>query len=105
MSVLPENFTLPLAASLRRWLSTLERRPGFAPIIFDLLMDRVSVMKEIDKFCVVSSDEMRILVGLPYNITADAVEGFQDFETIAKTPGAAKHALVFMDRGVTGKWK
>lgn len=98
-------FTLPSVASLHRWLSTTEVRPGFPPKIFDLLKDRVSVMKEMDKFCVVSFDEMSLRVGLSYNITEDAVEGFEDFGTLGKTSRAANHALVFMVRGLTGKWK
>ena len=98
-------FTLPSISSLRRWLCNIEVRPGFPPKVFELLKERVAIMTERDKFCVVSFDEMSLRAGFSYNITDDQVEGFEDYGSLGKTSKAANHALVFMVRGLMGKWK
>ena len=98
-------FTLPSICGLRRWLSSMEVRPGFSPKVLELLGDRVSAMTGKDKLCVVTFDEMSLRAGLSYNITEDVVEGFEDFGSLGNTSRAANHALVFMVRGLLGKWK
>ncbi len=98
-------FTLPSVSSLRKWLSNVEVRPGFPPKVFELLRDKVAVMTEKNKLCVITFDEMSLRAGLSYNITEDAVEGFEDFGSLGKTSKPANHALVFMVRGLIGKWK
>ena len=98
-------FTLPSVSSLLRWLSNIEVRPGFSKTVFDLLKNKVACMSAKDKLCVVSFDEMSLRTGLTYNITEDVVEGFEDFGTLGRTDNPAKHALVFMVRGLTSKWK
>ena len=48
---------------------------------------------------------MSLRAGLSYNITEDAVEGFEDLGSLGKTRRPANHGLVFMVRGLVGKWK
>lgn len=98
-------FILPSITSLHMWLNNIEVRPGFLPNVFELLKGKVAGMAERDKFCVVSFDEMSLRVGLSYNLSEDSVEGFEDFGSLGKTSRLANHALVFMVRGLIGKWK
>ena len=98
-------FTLPSVSSLRTWLSNVEVRPGFPRKVFELLRDKVAGVTEKNKLCVITFDEMSLRAGLSYNITEDVVEGFEDFGSLGKTSKPANHALVFMVRGMIGKWK
>ena len=50
-------------------------------------------------------DEMAIKKAFLYNAGMDALEGFEDFGRLGKTKFVANHALVFMVRRLTSKWK
>ena len=98
-------FALPSVPSLRRWLSGIEIRPGFSATVFDMLASRVAEMTPRDRLCIVTFDEMSLRSSLTYNISTDSIEGVEDFGSKGKTARIANHALVFMARGLTARWK
>ena len=62
-------------------------------------------MKPGDKLCAIVMDEMSIKESIAYNAGRDEVEGFEDYGMLGKTTYIANHALAFMVRGLTVKWK
>ena len=48
---------------------------------------------------------MSLKCGLVYNPETDTVDGFENFGAIGKTKYVANHALAFMVRGLSSKWK
>jgi len=43
--------------------------------------------------------------GIKYNKTLDMIEGFEDLGLLGCTPKFAKHAMVFIVRGLYKNWK
>ena len=54
-------------------------------MVMELLRDKVAAMPEKVRLCVISFNEMSLRAGLSYNITDDAVEGFEAFGSLGKS--------------------
>ena len=79
--------------------------PGFSDSIISALEIKTQTMKLDAKLCAIVMDEMAIKESLLYNAGRDEVEGFEDYGMRGKTVHVANHALAFMVRGLTVKWK
>ena len=79
--------------------------PGFNENIMKALRQKVALQSDQERLYAVVMDEMAIKEALLYNAEMDALEGFEDFGRLGKTKFVANHALVFMVRGLTSKWK
>ena len=58
-----------------------------------------------DRMVMVSFDEIHLRKKLTYVPWMDSVEGNEDFGALGKTRRLADHALTFMVRGLTARWK
>jgi len=84
----------------------MEMSAGLNGQVFKILEQKLSVMRELDRLCAVTLDEMSVKVGLKYDESSDSIVGFEDFgPSGGKTKNAADQALVFMVRGIVTKWK
>lgn len=66
---------------------------------------KVATMKEQDRLCALIFDEMSIRNFLSYNKHGDFIEGFEDLGVGGTSQYVANHALAFMVRGLSSKWK
>ncbi|KAL6441908.1 hypothetical protein ACFW04_002353 [Cataglyphis niger] len=68
------------------------------------LKKQVKSMKERDKVCFLTWDEMLLQLHLDYDVTKKHILGFEDFGK-KRNARFADHALVFMVRGIQSGWK
>lgn len=103
---LAKIFHLPARSSLRKWIKLFETSAGFHDHVFSVLAHKLAAMRERDRLCVITFDEMSVKVGLKYIDSCDHITGFEDYgHPVGKTKNAADQALVIMVRGMTIKWK
>ena len=86
-------------------MARIRLKPGFHESVLAVMKEQFSQASESEKMCVVSFDEMSIRPNLTYLRGDDRVEGYQDLGPFGRSVELATHALVFMARGVSGKWK
>lgn len=89
--LLRKQYPLPAVITLKKWCSKIEVYPGIIHPVLDI-MKNVD-MKQIDKICVLSFDEMKIKEKIVYDKRKD------------ETLKAAKYVQVAMIRGLFGNWK
>ena len=104
-SILGRLFLLPTVRTLRKSLQHLHIHPGFSPQLLDAFKIKVAAMSTEDKLCAVIFDEMAIKECVTYDAERDQIEGYEDFGSMGRSKYVANHALVFMVRGLVGKWK
>jgi len=98
-------FTLPTKRTLQLWLAKLDIKPGFNEAVIEILHKKVAAMnQDRDKCCCLVFDEMALKSGLSYDLSRDAVYGFEDFGSSA-SHSICNSALVFMVKGLCSKWK
>ena len=98
-------FILPSMRTLLRDLQKMNIKPGFSGSVIDALTLKVQAMDPIDCNVALVFDEMSIKQGLVYNEGTDSVEGFEDFGDAGQIRHIANHAIAFMVRELTTKWK
>ena len=98
-------FILPSKRSLQLWLSRLNIKPGFSESILALLAKKNRSMGSRDKQCVLLLDEMSLKTGLTYDASKDIIVGYENFGDLGTGKDLANSALVFMVKGLYGKWK
>jgi len=62
-------------------------------------------MSNEEKYCVIVFDEMKVKSFLEYSKYLDMVEGFEDLGHKGRIKKMATHSMVFLVRGLYGKWK
>ena len=102
---LQKQFILPSTRVLRKNMERIRLKPGFHEAVLNVLKEKFRGASSADKMCVVSFDEMAIRSKLTYLRGEDMVEGFQDYGHLSRSENVATHALVFMVRGITARWK
>ena len=103
--VLSHFFILPSIITLQCDLQKMSIKPGFSEFVLEALKVKVNTMDCRDKNVFLVFDEMGIKEGLLYNAGRDIIEGFEDFGNISQTGYIANHAIAFMVRGLSSKWK
>jgi hypothetical protein len=98
-------FILPSKRTLQLWLSRLNIKPGFSESVLVLLEKKVHSMNEQNKLCALLLDEMSLKTALVYNAPDDIIEGYEDCAHLGRSTKIANSALVFMVKGLCGKWK
>lgn len=97
-------FDLPSASTLQQVLRNINIHPGPINFINKYLKDQVKLMKQKNRVCFLTWDEMLLQPHLDYDATKKHIIGFESFGD-KRTARFADHALVFMIRGVQGGWK
>lgn len=78
-------------------------KPGIDPKLMQCITQKVTELSEIDKYCVLTWDEVALRPHLNYNRSQDIIEGFVEVEM--RHPLFATHALTFMVRGINKQYK
>ena len=102
---LQKQFVLPSTRVLRKNMERIQLQPGFHDAVLSVLKEKFRNASKAEKMCVLSFDEMSVRSKLTYLRGSDTVEGYEDHGHLGRRQVVANHALVFMVRGVTGRWK
>lgn len=78
--------------------------PGFNEFIFRIIQQRVRLLKDKEKDCLLCLDEISLKSNLFYNISKDKIIGFETTPHKCTTE-IANYALVAMVRGIGSNWK
>lgn len=97
-------FALPSKRCIQQILNNIILKPGFYHAIIENLKETVKKLHEEKRICTLIFDEVALSPGLYFNKTWDEIIGFEDFGG-HKTQKIADHALVFMIKGLKGKYK
>lgn len=81
---------LPSPVTLKAPMNNLNIKPGFCDDAIHILKSAVQTFSDIDKYCVLTFDEMSLKAGLDYNEKYDIIEGF---ETLGKNEASKKETL------------
>lgn len=103
--IFSKAFIIPSVKTLRRSVKKLKIYPGFNRNLLNTFKVKVNSMSPESKLCCIVFDEMSLKEGVSYNSERDEVEGLEDFGYIGRSSFVDNHALVFMLRGLTSKWK
>ena len=101
-TLLQQNHPLPSERTLQRRLENIDFKPGVLKDVFAKLKIKVDAMKDEERLCCLTLDEMSLTSKLEYDAGSDSVYGNV---TLPKHSGIATHALVFMLGGITTRWK
>lgn len=102
--VISKWFTLPSRKTLSNLLSKIPISTGLDKTFLKVLCANVQKLKEKDKFCALLFDEVSLDVQLHFDNSAGEIIGFED-NGLGRTQNFADHALVFMVKGITKKYK
>ncbi|KAF0294127.1 Transposable element P transposase [Amphibalanus amphitrite] len=102
---LVKHFVLPSTRILRKNMQRVRLLPGFHDTVLCVLKEKFKSASETERLCVVSFDEMSVKTKMTYLRGEDMIEGTEDFGELGRSRDRADHALVFMVRGLTKKWK
>lgn len=91
-------FNLPSRQTLRRLLQGVPSSSGINQYLMNNLKMAVEHFKPRDKLCILMFDEVSLNKHITFNKHMDRLVGIEDGRI-------CDHALVFMVRGVTRKWK
>lgn len=91
-------FKLPSRRTLRRLLVGIEVDEGISDLIMENMKSQAKSLKPRDRMCMLIWDEMSLSPGLSFDRRKDCIIGINNMEFM-------DHALVFMARGITKKWK
>lgn len=102
---LTRMISLPSESTVRHWIGKSNFLPGINNNLFNQIKVKSQTMEALERKCVITFDEMCIKQFLEYNKYLDIIEGFEDYGHLGRTKKFAKHALVFMARGIFSSWK
>lgn len=97
-------FCLPSKKTLTTLLSRIPIVPGINEVIFDNLKSNVKLLTKRERLCIILFDEVSIDPHIDVNFKSKDFDGFVH-NGLHKTNVIADHALVFMIRGLTSRWK
>ena len=100
--LLKAEYPLPPLRTLRSRLEKMNFSPGIIDDVFQFLPSKVKEMKETDKFCALTMDEMSIKPGYQFDMST---QEYQGDVTLPDENGLATHGLVFMLAGLATRWK
>lgn len=104
--ILMKKFCMPSPNTLFRYISNLQVRPGLNNTkLFDLLKMKMNGFQDLQKYCVLSIDEMSIKANLFYNRVSDSMVGLAENEQGMRVLKPALHSCVLMLRGLSARWK
>lgn len=96
-------FILPVKNTVASHCAHLLIRPGIDPKLMKLIKEKVDSFSEIDKYCMLTWDEISLRPHLDYSPSRDVIDGFVGIEL--RHPIFATHSLTFMIRGINTPYK
>ncbi len=100
--LLEQGQPLPSQRTLRRSLEDVKFASGVLDEMFILMKTKVSAMKETERECCITLDEMTIESKIEWDKALDQLTGYVN---LPRHSGKANHALVFMLSGISTRWK
>lgn len=100
--LLKQQQPLPSLRTLRRKMEVVDFEPGILTEVFENLKIKVSELKQEERECCLTLDEMSITASVEYDNSSGRVLGDV---TLPDHKGIATHGLVFMLSGITTRWK
>lgn len=97
-------FTLPSKRTLARHSANLLCEAGIDTKFFECVKEKVKELKDVDKYCILTFDEVSLTAHLDYSPARDVIDGFVELPDVRR-PDFATHSLNFMVRGVNMKYK
>ena len=94
--LLKKLFCLPSVSTLKKCMQKISISPGFHPLIFEALKQKVECFDANDKLCSLVFDEMVVKAHLQYNSKSDKIDGFATVNQGSAEKIVANHASVFM---------
>lgn len=85
-------------------LHDVQIEPGISSEILQNIKLSADKMENIDKYCILTFDEIVLKKRMLYNETTGSVTGFADFGDGQRTPEIADHALVIMLQGINSNY-
>lgn len=101
-TLLKQDYPLPSIRTLYRRTEHIKFEPGPLDEVFEMLKVKVETMSDLEKFCTVTLDEMKIKEGYLQDPSTGKCYGKV---TLPGHSGDATHALVFMMGGIYSHWK
>ena len=102
---LSDILKLPSTRTIKRYNSDKISRPGWSSAMEKILANISSELSPEDRTCVLAFDETDIGRELTYNKRSDIVDGYVDLGHLGRRTDIAEKVLVFMLRGLVGRWK
>jgi hypothetical protein len=100
------TFRLPSESTLKSYISGFAVTTGFDSDYMLALQKRAQSLSDNEKCVVLTFDGMSLRSSLKYLEYDDRIVGFEDLGSFSgRSNDAAKHALQFMIRGISTKWK
>ena len=96
---------LPSTRTIKRFNSDKTSRAGWCPAMEKILENISSQLSTEDKTCVLAFDETEMQRELTYNRKSDIVDGYVDLGHLGRRTDVAEKVLVFVLRGLFGRWK
>lgn len=100
---LKSYFKLPTKRTIQKVLSLVSIKPGINKQVIHSLKESVAALPNEKKLCILMFDEISLAAGLYFDSTTGEIIGFEDNGN--KKALIADHALVFMMKGIKGKYK
>lgn len=97
-------FILPDKKTIGRHSARLMFDTGINSNLFELIKAKARKLPDVEKYCIVSWDEMAIKANLQYNSGKDQIDGFVDMGFVRR-PVFATHSLTFMVQGIFNTYK
>lgn len=95
---------LPSKSTLKRHSAKIRFETGISSNLMTFIKNAVSSMDDSEKYVILSWDEMSVQSHLDFAEIKDYIDGFSDVNGI-RTSKFARHALVFMVRGIKSPFK
>lgn len=100
--LLQQHYPLPSERTLQRRMESVPFEPGILREVFDYMQLKVKEMKEEERLCCLTLDEMSLTSKYEFDPSSGDILGNV---TLPRHSGNADHALVFMLGGITSRWK
>lgn len=97
-------FCLPCKQTILRHSAKLYFETGVDEQMMNLVKDKVKDLADIDKYCILSWDEVSLQSHLAYSHSKNFIEGFIDLDYM-RWSSFATHSLTFMVRGLNLPFK
>lgn len=100
--LLQQHYPLPSERTLQRRMESVPFESGILREVFDYMQLKVKEMKEEERLCCLTLDEMSLTSKYEFDPSSGDILGNV---TLPRHSGNADHALVFMLGGITSRWK
>ncbi|XP_063972848.1 uncharacterized protein LOC135160339 isoform X2 [Diachasmimorpha longicaudata] len=89
------GLVLPGETTVRSWVAEYDITPGFCPVIFEKLKEKMALLSPLKRKCSIAIDEMGIKAWEEYSIKFDGIEGLVDLGPLGRRDQRAHIVFIF----------